>query len=201
MFLYHEPTSLGLGEGEKGRCIGMCPSWDILDNGPPMPPPPPPFMMRLWVCWDKGIVVGGLPAVDVVITSLDDCDVDEDVEFNRFGEWIRIRNGDTCGGKCCWCCCCCCCCCCWCRWWCWFKWCCKSVWELPFDCPLATQAATIAAIAAFCGSWGWGRIRTGRWCGGGWFCTLPIVVFDDDGAMPIGGECVAFIGDELSPKR
>ena len=155
---YHDP-SLGLGDGENGRWMPMWwwPIWaEIL-----------PFSAISWVCCKFG---GLVPAV-VVITSPELCEVLEEVEFNRLGEFILILRGDCC-----------------CRW---FKW--------PF-CPFATQAAIIDAIA-LCGSWGCGRISIGRWfvwlpwvAGFAWLagfaCMLgPLAV--EDGVTPIGGEWVA----------
>lgn len=135
----HE-VSFGFGDDDsKGRCKWLI--CDILAKWPP-------FRSIGWVCgsWvTPGIV--GLPPDDVVVmmTSFDDCD--DDVELMRVGEFTRIRKGDTWADG----------------WiWFWFRWWCSMVCGLPFGWPFVTQAI-IAAIAALCGNWGWGRINpTGK---------------------------------------
>lgn len=133
----HE-VSFGLGDDDSN---GLC-KWLICDILAKCPP-----LRIIWcVCgsWVAPGIVGLPPDVVVMITSFDDCD--DDVELMRVGELTRIRRGDTWADG----------------WtWFWFKWWCNNVCGLPFG-PLATQAI-IAAIAAFCGSWGWGRINpTGK---------------------------------------
>lgn len=172
----HE-VSFGLGDEDSN---GLW-SWLICDILAKWPL----FRIIWWVCgsWVAPGIVGLPPDVVVIITSLDDCD--DDVELMRVGEFTRMRSGDTWADG----------------WtWLWFKWWCNMVCGFPFCCcPLATQAI-IAAIAAFCGNWGWGRINpTGKlYPGWFWVRVADVPVCEDDGVMPIGGE---WVGDALSPKR
>lgn len=166
-------TAVDGGDGDSnGRW-----SWlicDILARWPPL---------NIWrECFCVGNnVVPGIVGLDVVVmTSFDSWDAD-DVELMRVGEFIRILNGDICVAAAA-------------AAACWFKWCWRSVWfGLPLDCwPLATHAATIADIAAFCGSWGWGRIKPVGRLYADCESVVELPVCDVDGVIPIGGECDAF---------
>jgi len=146
-------------------------------------------MWSEWWCFCVGrnVCPGFVGLDDIVMTSLEACEAD-DVELMRVGEFIRILNGEICVAAA--------------AAACWFKWCWRSVWfGLPFGCwPFATQAATIAEMAAFCGSWGCGRIRPPGKLYAACDCEIvvEVPVCDVDGVTPIGGE---WVGDPFSPIR